>query len=69
MVSLTYQPDFQTMEEKLKDGKYRTVDIFANDVRLIIENCKSYNPETTVFYKNADKIEEVFNDLMMKRPL
>jgi len=69
MVSLTYQPDFQTMEEKLKDGKYRTVDTFANDVRLIIENCKSYNPETTVFYKNADKIEEVFNDLMMKRPL
>lgn len=69
MVSLTHQPDFQTMEEKLKDGKYRTVDIFANDVRLIIENCKSYNPETTVFYKNADKIEEVFNDLMMKRPL
>jgi len=69
MVSLTYQPDFQTMEEKLKDGKYRTVDIFANDVRLIIENCKSYNPETTVYYKNADKIEEVFNDLMMKRPL
>ena len=57
------------MEEKLKDGKYRTVDIFANDVRLIIENCKSYNPETTVYYKNADKIEEVFNDLMMKRPL
>lgn len=66
-IALTYQPDFQTMGEKLKDGKYKTVDLFENDVRLIIENCRSYNPETTVYYKNADKIEEILNDLMTKR--
>ena len=67
MIALTYQLDFQTMGEKLKDGKYKTVDLFENDVRLIIENCRSYNPETTVYYKNADKIEEVLNDLIAKR--
>jgi len=66
-ITLTYQLDFQTMGEKLKDGKYKTVDLFESDVRLIIENCRNYNPETTVYYKNADKIEEVLNDLMAKR--
>jgi histone acetyltransferase len=56
------------MEEKLKEGKYKTIDAFADDVRLIIENCRSYNPESTVYYKNAEKLDEVFNELMAKRP-
>ncbi|KXN91014.1 Histone acetyltransferase gcn5 [Leucoagaricus sp. SymC.cos] len=60
--------DLQTMGDKLKDGKYKTTDAFANDIRLVIDNCKSYNPESTVYYKNADKLEEMFNEYMAKRP-
>lgn len=65
---MTFPIDLKTMEEKLKAGKYRTIDAFADDVQLIIDNCKNYNPESTVYYKNADKLEEVFNEFMTKRP-
>ncbi|KAF9452713.1 hypothetical protein P691DRAFT_721093 [Macrolepiota fuliginosa MF-IS2] len=60
--------DFKTMGEKLKAGKYKSIDAFVRDVQLIIDNCKSYNPESTVYYKNADRLEEAFQELMTKRP-
>jgi histone acetyltransferase len=55
------------MEKKLKTDKYNTVASFAEDMHLIINNCKSYNPETTIYYKNAEKMEELFNEAMAKR--
>lgn len=60
--------DLKTIEEKMKAGKYMSIDSFAEDVQLIIDNCKSYNPESTVYYRNADKLEEVFIEFMAKRP-
>jgi len=60
--------DFKTMGEKLKAGKYKSIDAFVEDVQLIIDNCKSYNPESTVYYKNADRLEEAFQEFMTKRP-
>lgn len=56
------------MEEKLKAGKYNSIDAFVEDVQLIVDNCKSYNPESTVYYKNADKLEEAFHEILEKRP-
>ncbi|XP_006460787.1 hypothetical protein AGABI2DRAFT_70461 [Agaricus bisporus var. bisporus H97] len=59
--------DLGTMEKKLKADKYSTVASFVEDMHLIINNCKSYNPESTIYYKNAEKLEELFNEAMAKR--
>ncbi|KAF9147459.1 nuA3 HAT complex component nto1 [Linnemannia schmuckeri] len=44
---------FQTINEKLVAHKYQSVDEFADDVRLIYENCITYNNADTPYYRSA----------------
>ncbi|XP_065838820.1 bromodomain adjacent to zinc finger domain protein 2-like isoform X2 [Oscarella lobularis] len=37
--------DFQTIRAKLKDGSYSRKDAFANDVRLVFANCRTFNED------------------------
>lgn len=53
--------DLSTMELKLENDKYETFDQFLYDCRLIFNNCRSYNAETTTYYKNASKLEKFLN--------
>lgn len=50
--------DLSTMELKLENDKYESFDQFLYDCRLIFNNCRSYNAETTTYYKNATKLEK-----------
>lgn len=50
--------DLSTMELKLENDKYESFDQFLYDARLIFNNCRSYNAETTTYYKNATKLEK-----------
>ncbi|OBA21513.1 histone acetyltransferase GCN5, partial [Metschnikowia bicuspidata var. bicuspidata NRRL YB-4993] len=50
--------DLSTMELKLENDKYDTFDQFLYDCRLIFNNCRSYNAETTTYYKNATKLDK-----------
>lgn len=53
--------DLSTMELKLENDKYETFDQFLYDCKLIFNNCRSYNAETTTYYKNATKLEKFLN--------
>lgn len=53
--------DLSTMELKLENDKYESFDQFLYDCRLIFNNCRSYNAETTTYYKNATKLEKFIN--------
>lgn len=53
--------DLSTMEQKLENDKYDTFDQFLYDCRLIFNNCRSYNAESTTYYKNATKLEKFVN--------
>lgn len=53
--------DLSTMEQKLENDKYETFDQFLYDCRLIFNNCRSYNAETTTYYKNATKLAKFLN--------
>lgn len=44
---------FQTINEKLVAHKYQSVDEFSDDVRLIYENCMTYNNADTPYYRSA----------------
>lgn len=50
--------DLSTMELKLENDKYDKFDQFLYDAKLIFNNCRAYNAETTTYYKNATKLEK-----------
>lgn len=60
--------DLGTMESKLENDKYESFDQFVYDARLIFNNCRSYNAETTTYYKNATKLEKFLNNKIKDAP-
>jgi bromodomain-containing protein 7 len=49
--------DFGTMALKVKRGKYRSLEDFASDFRLVTSNAKAFNPPESIYHTEADKIE------------
>jgi histone acetyltransferase len=49
--------DLSTMEERLANDLYPTPLEFVRDARLVFENCRKYNNETTPYAKSANKLE------------
>lgn len=60
--------DLSTMESKLENDHYSTLEEFVYDARLIFNNCRKYNNETTTYYKNANKLEKFFNSKVKEVP-
>ncbi|KAJ3891063.1 hypothetical protein GG344DRAFT_48113 [Lentinula edodes] len=49
--------DFGTITNKVARGKYRSLDDFTNDVRLVTSNAKLFNPPGTIYHTEAEKLE------------
>ncbi|KAG8890427.1 histone acetyltransferase [Tulasnella sp. 332] len=49
--------DFSTMEMKLDNNLYPSFNDFVDDAMLVFANCKKYNPESSVYARNATKME------------
>lgn len=56
--------DFQTMEKRMNICHYKTKDQFVYDFRLIVNNCRSYNTPETTYYRCADTVEALFDQLI-----
>ncbi|EPT05008.1 hypothetical protein FOMPIDRAFT_1045676 [Fomitopsis schrenkii] len=54
--------DFSTMEHKLDTNQYPNLDAFLVDAQLVFDNCRTYNPEGTVYYKNSIKLEKFLKE-------
>jgi histone acetyltransferase len=50
--------DLATMEEKHERDLYPTPEDFIKDARLVYDNCRKYNNETTPYAKSANKLEK-----------
>jgi histone acetyltransferase len=50
--------DLSTMEAKLEADNYGTPEDFVRDSKLIFNNCRKYNNETTPYAKSANKLEK-----------
>jgi histone acetyltransferase len=50
--------DLSTMETKLEADSYSTPEEFIRDAKLIFDNCRKYNNETTPYAKSANKLEK-----------
>lgn len=60
--------DLVTMESKLENDRYPSLQDFVYDARLVYNNCRSYNNETTTYYKNATKLEKFMNSKIKEMP-
>ncbi|KAK9478959.1 histone acetyltransferase [Lipomyces japonicus] len=60
--------DLSTMEQRLESDAYQTMEDFLYDARLIYNNCRQYNNETTTYYKNANKLEKFMNQRLRDIP-
>ncbi|KDN38459.1 Bromodomain-domain-containing protein [Tilletiaria anomala UBC 951] len=54
--------DLSTMETKLENNKYDTLDDFLKDAQLIFDNCRIYNPPSSPYAKSATKLEKFLKD-------
>ncbi|KAG7007040.1 histone acetyltransferase GCN5 [Physcia stellaris] len=55
---ITEPMDLSTMETKLESDQYNTPEDFIKDAKLIFDNCRKYNNETTPYAKSANKLEK-----------
>ncbi|KAG7098803.1 hypothetical protein E1B28_000708 [Marasmius oreades] len=49
--------DFGTMSNKVARGRYRSLEEFADDFRLVVNNAKAFNPPGTIYHTEAQRIE------------
>ncbi|KAL2017226.1 hypothetical protein VTK56DRAFT_2385 [Thermocarpiscus australiensis] len=59
--------DLQTMANKMDAGEYTTAKEFEKDFDLIIKNCRTFNGEDHVVYKQALALQGLFRTEMAKK--
>jgi len=52
--------DFGTINQRLNQNKYDTMEDFKDDVMLVFRNCRQFNPPGTFPYICADNVEAAF---------
>ncbi|KAF8236558.1 hypothetical protein L208DRAFT_635513 [Tricholoma matsutake] len=61
--------DLLTMQHKLDTNQYSTIEAFLADTQLLFDNCRLYNPENTIYSRNATKLEAYLKDVLLpERP-
>ncbi|KAK4686728.1 histone acetyltransferase, partial [Tremellales sp. Uapishka_1] len=59
--------DLGTMEYKLENNHYQTVEDFVNDANLIFTNCRNYNGEKNTYTQLANKLQKALERILKKR--
>jgi len=59
--------DLSSMEHKLETNQYSSLRGFVDDAQLIFDNCRLYNPEGSVYAKNATRMEKFLKDQVAER--
>lgn len=53
--------DLSNISFKVEDGHYKSLDAFRNDVKLVVNNAKTYNSSGSYVYKEAEKFDAFFD--------
>ncbi|KAG8732167.1 histone acetyltransferase [Ceratobasidium sp. 423] len=56
--------DLSLMDFKLENNAYATIEDFVDDAKLMLDNCKLYNPESTVYHKTAIRMEKALQEIL-----
>ncbi|OMJ15533.1 Transcription initiation factor TFIID subunit 2 [Smittium culicis] len=58
--------DLSTVESKLSSNKYKTKEMFFDDIKLIVKNCNLFNPEGSFVYEQGHQMFILFQSLWKK---
>lgn len=61
--------DLSSIGRKLDSDEYRSLADFVSDVRLMFENCREYNGDSSPYAEAADRLEQRIGHLMEKHGL
>ncbi|CAL9729249.1 bromodomain-containing factor 1 [Monosporozyma unispora] len=61
--------DLGTIQEKLSNWEYQSMEEFENDIKLVFNNCYVFNPDGTIVNMMGHRLEEVFNSKWADRPI
>jgi len=56
--------DLSVIKEKLHSLQYTSAVDFVKDFRLMISNCRAYNPPDTFVYNAGEELNNIFNRLL-----
>ena len=54
--------DMRTIDQNIKNSRYKSVDAFMTDVKLMFNNCRTYNEEGSEIYNDANTLETVLSN-------
>ncbi|WBW74600.1 Swr1 complex bromodomain subunit Bdf1 [Schizosaccharomyces osmophilus] len=63
-----YPMDLSTVQAKLSKNEYEVPDEFESDIRLMLDNCFTYNPPGTPVHLMGRQLEDLFNEKWNARP-
>lgn len=61
--------DLGTVAKNLNNWKYRTLEEFERDVKLVFENCYKFNPEGTIVNMMGHRLYDIFVSKWADRPM
>jgi len=54
--------DFNTMEHKIETNQYPDLESFVYDAQLVFDNCRIYNPDGSIYSRNATRVEKYMGE-------
>lgn len=54
--------DMNTIEQSIKTDRYGTLDDVVGDFRLMFSNCRKYNEEGSLIFKDSNLLERALNE-------
>eukprot|EP00127_Corallochytrium_limacisporum_P000102 Clim_evm9s4 gene=Clim_evmTU9s4 len=58
--------DLSTMEKKIKGMMYGTLEAYIDDLKLICDNCMTFNDDRSIYYREAKKLKGVAENMVEK---
>ncbi|CAG8630498.1 18122_t:CDS:1 [Racocetra fulgida] len=66
---ITNPMDLSTINRKLESGQYSNADEFESDIRLMFQNCYTYNGRGSEVYNMGKMLEAVFDKKWSEKPI
>lgn len=63
---IKHPTDLKTIQKKIDENKFDSVDDFHKELKLMVNNCFKYNSETKKIYDNAIEVEKLFESLLCR---
>lgn len=58
--------DLSSIDSKINSGLYKTKEEFIADFQLMCDNCRTFNPESSIYVKCANALEKKFKALIKR---